>query len=185
MGISSQAIRDLYNEHNAIMILLEVLDAVSAKLKRGGDVKKEDIERMVEFIRTFADKCHHGKEEGILIPSLKANKYRNTALIQSILGEHQSGRDFVRGMQQAIGGYRTGNADAYHFAVNADAYVALLLTHIRKENVRFLPDSEATLGEKEKDRVMKRFDYIEEHVIGKGKHEHYHELLKKWQQTYL
>lgn len=57
---------ELVNEHNAIKRMLRVLEAVAAKLDAGTEVDPDDLEQMVDFIRGFADRCHHGKEEDLL-----------------------------------------------------------------------------------------------------------------------
>src|SRR4030043_258551 len=60
--------QDLYEEHGGIILMLKIMGKIAEKLKKGEEVKKEHLSRIVEFLRNFADKCHHGKEEGILFP---------------------------------------------------------------------------------------------------------------------
>lgn len=185
MNISSGPISDLYHEHNAILVILEILDAVGEKIRRGDKVSKEDLENMVEFISTFADRCHHGKEEAILLPALSANKYANRALVDAIIGEHKTGRDLVGGMRKAAESYSAGNAESYHFAANARAYADMLLLHIRRENVQLFPDSDKVLGEEVQKQMMQRFELVEKNVIGEGKHELFEAQLETWKKAYL
>lgn len=58
-----QATEVLKTEHRAIELMLRILDNVSDRLERGETVDTGDLEAMVEFIRVFADRCHHAKEE--------------------------------------------------------------------------------------------------------------------------
>jgi len=48
----------------AAAVLLETLEA-------GNEVEGKTLQEIVEFMRTFADKCHHGKEETHLFPALE------------------------------------------------------------------------------------------------------------------
>ena len=65
-----KATQDLRKEYDAILDVLEILDAMIS------DDKKEDTEmlqyysELVYFLKTFADKCHHGKEENHLFVDL-------------------------------------------------------------------------------------------------------------------
>ena len=59
----------LIKEHDAILLMLKILDAVSTRLENNEQVSPEHPSQIVEFIRVFADKCHHGKEENLLFKS--------------------------------------------------------------------------------------------------------------------
>jgi hypothetical protein len=61
----------LKEEHEGILLMLRILEKVSAKLKSGEKVDPDHLERIVEFFRVFADKCHHGKEEDLLFPEME------------------------------------------------------------------------------------------------------------------
>ena len=56
----------LMKEHEAIKDSLVVLNKICDKLQSGEQVDSSHLDQIVEFIRNFADKCHHGKEEDIL-----------------------------------------------------------------------------------------------------------------------
>ena len=64
---------DLIEEHGGIMLMLSVMKKVTDKLKAGEEVKKEHLDKILEFLTNFADKCHHGKEEDMLFPELFKN----------------------------------------------------------------------------------------------------------------
>jgi len=61
----------LKNEHKAILLTLEVVESVSKKLDAGENVPAEHLTKVVDFIRGFADKCHHAKEEDLLFPAME------------------------------------------------------------------------------------------------------------------
>jgi len=39
------------------------------KLETGKEIEEKTLREIVEFMRTFADKCHNGKEETHLFPA--------------------------------------------------------------------------------------------------------------------
>ena len=122
-------VQDLRDEHSAISIILSVMKKVATRLKNREEVKKEHLEKIVEFLINFADKCHHGKEERILFPEVIKN-ISNLNLVNELLGEHKAGRDYIHGMKQSLKYYDTGNPDAYHIATNMEGYILLLIVHI-------------------------------------------------------
>jgi hemerythrin-like domain-containing protein len=65
-----KATEELKDEHKAIKVALSVLDNVSKRLKSGEKVYQEDLSRLLQFIKTFADTCHHGKEEDLLFVAM-------------------------------------------------------------------------------------------------------------------
>lgn len=175
--------QDLSQEHGAILLMLRIMKEVAARLRKGGEVKKEHLKKIVEFVRNFADKCHHGKEEGILFPELTKDS-SNLRLLNELLGEHKTGRDFIRGINESLENYLPGNPDAIHIAVNADGYVGLLTEHIKKENTLLFPIVEK-LSDDILAEIEKRFGALERDVIGEGKHEEYHNWLKELKSVYL
>lgn len=178
-------IRDLYAEHNGITVMLEILRAVTEKLRRGEMVHKKDLMEIVNFLTVFADQCHHGKEEGVLIPAMKQSRKKNVKFLSEIIGEHKTGRDLINGMRVSLEGYSRDTPELFHFSANAEGYVRLLTEHIRKENVILFPEADGNLGAKQKLQISHRFSIIEERIIGKGKHEAFHSLLKSLQHKYL
>lgn len=45
--------------------MLEIIKTLCKKLETTGEVDTNDFTKVVDFIRTFADKYHHRKEEEI------------------------------------------------------------------------------------------------------------------------
>lgn len=67
----SKAIDDLMHEHETILSALKILDTITTGIGRGSTPSRADLSNLVLFLREFADKCHHGKEEGMLLLSRK------------------------------------------------------------------------------------------------------------------
>ena len=62
---------DLRAEHEGILRMLAVLEAMAGKLGGPEAPPPAQWEAVLEFLRVFADKCHHGKEEDVLFPALE------------------------------------------------------------------------------------------------------------------
>lgn len=179
---------ELRNEHRAILRVLDILQSVAARLETPSEpVEAEDLAQMVEFIRVFADQCHHGKEEDLLFPAMEAAGIpREGGPIGVMLEEHNIGRQYVRGMAEAVNGYRTGEPHAGHaFAQNAKAYRDLLSQHINKEdNILYMMADMHLEPETEKE-LLQAFERVEQERIGPGRHEAFHELLDCLEERYL
>ena len=145
------------------------------------------LERIVEFIRVFADKCHHGKEEELLFSAMEeAGIPKEGGPIGVMLTEHDVGRGYVRGMSEAVAKYKAGDHQASSAIVgNARNYIALLTQHIDKEDNVLYPMADMHLSVEKQEELLKEFERVEHERIGVGKHEEYHKLLDHLTQVYL
>lgn len=174
---------DLIAEHRGILLMLKVMEKIAGRMKRGETLDEEHLRKMVEFLRNFVDKCHHGKEEGILFPEI-AKTAAHVGTVNELLGEHMTGRDLIGGIVASLLAYAPGNPDAFHIAVNCEEYVRLLARHIEKETP-LLVAADTELADAAQDEIGRRFDALERDVIGEGKHEEYHGWLKEFKAAYL
>jgi len=179
---------ELKKEHQAILRMLDILRGVVARLEtEGSPVEAEDLAQIVDFIRVFADQCHHGKEEDLLFPAMEAAGIpREGGPIGVMLQEHTIGRDHVRGMAEAVKGCQAGDPQARRaFAQEASAYRDLLSQHITKEdNILYMMADMHLTPETERE-LLEAFERVEREKIGPGRHEAFHALLDRLEQTYL
>lgn len=178
---------ELSHEHQAILTMIRVLGVMADRLEAGTPVDPADLEKSVEFIRVFADKCHHAKEEGHLFPEMeKAGIPRERGPIGVMLAEHVEGRSHVAAMDGAIAGIRQGDRRAAGvFAGAARGYGELLTRHIHKEDHILYPMADARLTAVQQDSLEACFADVEKNIVGEGKHEEYHRLLDRLEETYL
>ena len=178
----SKAIDDLRHEHEAILFSLEVLERM-ARMARSGELSSPaDPLALVAFLKEFADKCHHGKEEGILFPALEAaGIQREGGPVGVMLQEHEEGRGYIRDMEADLG----GRVDLASFALAAEGYVGLLRRHIDKENKVLFMMGEKALAPAELERIYEAFEEHEAKVIGQGRHEELHAMLDDFEERFL
>jgi len=178
---------DLKKEHESIKLMLRILEEVSKRLEAGEEVSSEHLDRILEFIQVFADKCHHGKEEGLLFPAMEeVGIPRERGPIAVMLYEHKEGREFVKRMREAVDEYKKGWEKAgREIAKNAKNYAVLLSQHIEKEDNILYPMADGRLSAAAQEDLEKGFEKIEKEVIGPGRHEEFHRLLHKLKEEYL
>ena len=175
---------DLIEEHGGIMLMLSVMKKVTDKLKAGEEVKKEHLDKILEFLTNFADKCHHGKEEDMLFPELFKNT-SNQGLVAELIDEHTTARGYIKSIAKAMENYSPGNSEASTIAENMEKYIQLLTEHIGKENSDLFPTANNELSEETQEQMEEQFEKFEHDVIGEGKHEEYHGWLEELKKVYL
>ncbi|WP_027369025.1 hemerythrin domain-containing protein [Desulfocurvibacter africanus] len=176
-----KATQELRNEHEGIQLMLKVLTILARKASSGEPFDRGQAGKIIEFLRVFADKCHHGKEEDVLFPELeKAGIARQGGPIGVMLHEHVSGREFIRRMSEALPA-----RNDKEFAEAATGYIALLSAHIQKENEVLFVMADKVLPAEKQEEMFRSFERIEEERIGPGVHESFHKLMDDLAAQYL
>jgi hemerythrin-like domain-containing protein len=178
---------ELKAEHQGILVALRILDKFASQLEAGQEVNLDHLDQMLDFIRTFADRCHHGKEEDLLfVEMVKAGVPKERGPIGVMLAEHVQGRTYVRGMVEALAAYRAGDASARKAIVaNGRGYVDLLEQHIAKEDDILYPMADACLTDEQQTELSEGFERVEQERIGPGRHEAFHAMLGRLEKIYL
>jgi len=178
---------DLIHEHEAIKKMLGIMDKISENIKNNKEVDTNDIEDIIEFLKTFADKCHHGKEENALFPALVlAGIPKENGPIGVMLHEHTLGRGYIKEIETSTEDFKAGNSNSIQLIANSLlSYVNLLQNHIQKEENVLFKMADKVLSNQVQDDVYEQFEKIEEEVVGHGIHEQFHELLNKLKSKYL
>jgi len=159
----------LSDEHRVIE---GVLGAVE-KLAEGPVGALEPWKKALEFIRGFADQCHHFKEEKVLFPALEEHGIPvEGGPVGTMLLEHEEGRSYVQAMLAAIKLIEAKNEAAKEsLLTSAQAYCRLLREHIQKEDeVLFRMADEVIPAEAQK-KVLAAFAQHEAEEMGVGEHE--------------
>ena len=177
----------LREEHRGIELMMDILESILERMEKNESPDVGHLDRIVEFFQVFADKCHHGKEEELLFPSLEAAGIpKEGGPVAVMLSEHDSGRAFIRGMRVGIEQMKNGNAaGGSHFRENAWNYIMLLRQHIDKEDNILFRMADAHIPQERQEEMVEEFEKIESERIGPGKHEEYHRLLHEYKSLYL
>ena len=159
------AVSILSGEHRVILQVIDCLERMGQQARRESRVPATYARQAIEVIRTFADRCHHGKEEAILFPALEQQipGFGPTAVMRD---EHVIGRSYVASMASAI---EAGNASA--FADAAAGYVDLLRAHIAKEDDILFRMAQAMLTPAQDAAILDAYRAVEHDDMGDGTHE--------------
>jgi hemerythrin-like domain-containing protein len=138
------------------------------ELCRIAEVEFADI---VEFMRVFADKCHHGKEEAHLFPALERKGVPPRGCpMGALLHEHQQGRALVMGLAEAAGAYVKGEASAKEaLQKSLRSLVELYPSHIWKEDYLLFPMANKVLSPADQTDLREKFEAVEE-ALGRDVH---------------
>ena len=181
------ATEQLKAEHKGIKLMLRIIGKMCERLESGGKVEPEHLEQALEFLKVFADKCHHAKEEELLFPELeKLGVPREEGPIGVMLAEHNKARECVKAIGEGISRYKAGEKrGAAQIVENGNAYIRLLAAHIDKEDYVLYPVADAKLPRNVQDELLAKFEEVEIKRIGAGKHEQFHKTIEKLEKIYL
>jgi hemerythrin-like domain-containing protein len=160
--------------------LIEQMIALIEKELTGiAQLNKSDpvfIDTVVDFIRIYADRTHHGKEEDILFRELKKKSLNqnDSVIMNELIEEHIFGRKITAALVDANNRYRNGDASALmavaeKLRIMADFYPK----HIIKEDKVFFPSVMQYLSEKEQKTMLDEFWEFDRQMI----HEKYRLLV--------
>jgi hemerythrin-like domain-containing protein len=182
-----KATEQLKKEHNAVKVMLRVLDKLCKKLEAGERIAPDHLDNIIEFFQVFVDRCHHAKEENMLFVAMqKTMDPSDGDRIGALIKDHVSGRNYLRDLQAASALYRKGDPEAAKMILqSAKHYMTLLIQHIDIEDNVLYPIADARLSSQKQEELLDEFDRLELEEIGEGKHEEFHKMIEKLRGIYL
>ncbi|MGA2111106.1 MAG: hemerythrin domain-containing protein [Anaerolineales bacterium] len=153
----------LEEEHRPIQKMADVMLIWAEHLRQGQELHIQSLNDLVEFMRTFADRCHHGKEETYLFPALERSGVPSAGgPLGALRHEHQTGRALVAQLAQAITSYVPGNpATRQPIEEVLRGLVGLYPNHIWKENNMLFPMARKFLSAAEERKLQEAFRQVE------------------------
>ncbi|CAH2031491.1 hemerythrin domain-containing protein [Trichlorobacter ammonificans] len=146
----------LIEEHKLILRMIALLENNARRTAEGNYTTWQFYRDGIDFIRQYADRFHHAKEEDVLFTALIDNGMpREHSPVAAMLMEHERGRAFVGALEEAVTEAEAGNRQAYgRIAENALGYAALLRDHIAKEDGILYPLAERIVPEAMRQRIV-------------------------------
>lgn len=150
----------LMDEHRNIERMLNCLEAMTVVFTAERRIDVESARAAIDFIRGYADRCHHGKEEAQLFPALVENGLSPDGGPTAVMRhEHEQGRAYVKEMEEALSAAEEEGGDAStRFARAARLYLGLLREHIQKEDHCLFPMVPQILDAQTVGRLKTSFD---------------------------
>ena len=126
---SATATEDLKNEHLLVEVVIAAMEREADKIDATGEADLDAVARMVDFTQNFTDGCHHAKEERALFPLLRERNAGMQAPTSVMLQQHETGRQRIRGVADALPAARRGAAAAVRvIGENLRAYASATRT---------------------------------------------------------
>ncbi|MFV0507526.1 MAG: hemerythrin domain-containing protein [Bacteroidales bacterium] len=152
--------RDLMEEHQVILGVAARTINECDKLENSGEIDKEFFSKVIDFIRNYADKFHHAKEEDILFVSMLENmENMHCNPIPVMIHEHEESRHFLRGMEEGL-----KSEDVPTLVHCARGYCELLRQHIFKEDNVLYPMAEGAIPDSQKAVINAEYKQAEERL---------------------
>jgi len=179
-------------EHDAVKLGLRILSMVCTKLESKERITVEHLDQILEFIKIFTDKYHHGKEEDLLFNVMQSEGIPREAgpigdtMLYVALMEHYVGRDYIKDLTEALAKYRAGDRTvSSNIIQTARDYLELLTQHIEKEDNILYPMADKYLSEEAWKKLTEEFGIADQEKFGVAKQKEFYQLLDDLRRIYL
>jgi hemerythrin-like domain-containing protein len=155
-------------EHRLIERMLVHVRQTLSEIKASNAVDPIFVDTAVDFIRTYADRTHHGKEEDILFRDLETRSLSDAdrRLMNELVEEHVFGRKVTKELVAANMRYRNGDASALPvIAARLETLADFYPRHIDKEDKVFFPAARAYFTDEEDQAMLAEFWEFDRQMI--------------------
>jgi len=160
---SENPIHSLSHDHKYILKVVHALSVFDEKLERDERIDVGQIQKVVQFMRNFADKCHHAKEEAVLFPAMEKKGVPKTGCpLAALRAEHIKGRALVTALENAANNYAVNHTGAVEAIRDAISGIRQLYpNHIWKEDEMVFPLAERLFTDDELEYISAEFEKAE------------------------
>ena len=169
---ASTPIGALLIEHRLIERMLRILDREAAAIDAHKQATAGVFENAVDFFKSYADQCHHGKEEDIFFRDLckKPMSPEHGKVLNELIAEHVQGRELVNTLGALDAKYvQSGAAVLPEIAALIRTLSGFYKAHIEKEDKRFFIPALKYFTQEEQAQMLERFHEFDRCLI----HERY------------
>ena len=173
-------IAPLMIEHRLIERMIKVMRSEVETIHKTGRLRPEFIDQTADFIRMYADRCHHGKEEDILFQLLARTTIsdQHRQMMEDLREEHVRAREMTARLVAAKDRHLLGDSTALvDVATIMKGLVDFYPLHIEKEDRRFFIPCMAYFSSHEQDDMLEAFWEFDRRLI----HEKYGLLVEKFE----
>lgn len=176
---------NLKNEHNDIIQLLNIMNKIAESIKSQDVFYTNDVEEIIDFLKYFIEKSHHGKEE-VFYPALViAGISKENESVSAMLYEHVLARNYLKDINSCVVNCKIGNSFSGELLADSITnYVELIKNHLRKEEEIIFPIADKELSKEKQTEISEEFERIEDKIVRHGFRDHFHKLLRKLQTKY-
>lgn len=156
----------LMHEHEFIKKVVAALGRLAPSPDEAKNANPDTLREIVRFMREFADRCHHAKEEDLLFPAMEDKGVPDSGCpLESLLKEHQQGRALVTTLAEATEALVAGAPDAAdNLAETVGEITKLYTNHIWKEDEMVFPMADRLFTDDEREGLFERFEQAETEI---------------------
>ncbi|MFO8017252.1 MAG: hemerythrin domain-containing protein [Promethearchaeia archaeon] len=166
----------LMMEHRLIERMIAILKDELKKIQATEDIDPVFIDNAADFIRTYADQTHHGKEEDILFRELEKKEVAedHQTTMNELIEEHKFARKTTSELLSAKEKYLQGEGSELNSVIDAiEKLVEFYPKHIEKEDKNFFLPVMDYFTEEEKKKLLREGKVFDRHMI----HRHYKDFV--------
>jgi hemerythrin-like domain-containing protein len=182
------SVKIMMEEHQYILRMLKVVRKACYRVMTKNEINYGDFAAMIDFIRTYADKHHHGKEELIMFKKMQENLGRmaENLITHGMLVEHDLGRLHMQELEAALLRVKSGDEESrLDVIANAISYTHLLERHIKKEDDLVYPFGEKQLSPELMAQINEQTEVFEEEAVKLQTQTIYLSMLAEMEAKYL
>jgi len=147
-------------EHRLIERMISLIDKEIIKIEKDNVAPQSFIDTAVDFLLTYADRTHHGKEEEILFRDLSKKKLTDidNMVMKELIQEHILSRAITAELVNSADVFHKGDKAALPLITrNLRKFVDLYPKHIEKEDTVFFPSAMTYFTESEQRLMLDEF----------------------------
>ena len=154
-------------EHRVIERVIALLRDELGIIARTGKVDLRLLDFAIDFFKTYADRCHHGKEEDILFMELKKKPLsgEHRTIIDELIEEHAFARNTVELLAAAKESQAPAGLPLPDISECIETITAFYPKHIEKEDKHFFFPSLQYLSQGEQDTMLAGFREFDAKLI--------------------
>ena len=176
-----QAIRIIRDEHRSLGAVLHGMLYLAREVRENGMKPPFDVlGAMVYYIDAFPERFHHPKEDEYLFKLLRARYPEAGPLVDQLQGEHRTGADKIRMLEQALARYQQGgDTEAAPFMAAVEDYAKFHWQHMGCEEKELLPLAEKYLTTGDWQAIDAAFSGNTDPLFGEAPTEDYRNLFRR------
>ena len=182
------AIELMMDEHKYILRGLKIFRKLSVEILNSNTVDFVSFEKMILFVRNYADKHHHNKEEVVLFKKMETQLGQNMVKgpLSGMYIEHDLGRQHMKLLEEALLKVKNGDLDSrVDIIANSICYTDLLTRHIDKEDTLIYNFARRALSQVDMEDVNESCENIELEATKNQLQKKYIGVLEELEKKYL
>ncbi|RKD31932.1 hemerythrin domain-containing protein [Thermohalobacter berrensis] len=169
----------MMEEHKVIKRVLKAIRKLCIKVLNDEEIDYDVFHKIIDFVRNYADRHHHSKEEDILFKKMTEELEVENPIL-GMLAEHDLGRLYMRNLEEAVERVKNGDMDSrVDVIANAISYTDLLHRHIDKEDNTIYKFGKEKLSKSSLQEVEEKSKEVEKEAEEKGVQQKYLRLAEE------